>query len=466
MSTGIPDLVVLLPGIGGSELVKGSRVIWGWYGAVLLRNMLMSGPLLRDDLLVEQDSPTEGSLDDGIRPSRLLPDLHLLPGLWKIDGYSALHQFLHHSFELHPGKNLFPFPYDWRRDNRAAAHRLRHLTATWLSDWRKTSGNADARLVLIAHSMGGLIARYFLEVLEGWRNTRALITIGTPHAGSVNVAASLVNGIERYGVELTDILRRMPSLYQLLPTYPCLETGDSTLRTLVDATLPGLQPRHVQSGVAFHHEIATAESANLAAPEYLRNKYRLFSVAGCNQPTHKSVRLRGHRLELLNDTAVDGDGTVTTRSAIPPLQDDSSVRFTPARHAVLHDDDNVRAQLHSAISSLYEQQTPLNDPAPRSSVRLGLDIEDIYWSDSPLTIRACCESADLHLTANVTAGSTGRQVRRAVLHRGADGWQLARLPSLHPGIYRVTVSSDNPHTCAIRDVFEVASRELVRSASA
>ena len=62
----------------------------------------------------------------------------------------------------------------------------------WLHDWRARSGNKDAKLVLVGHSMGGLVSRYFLEVLGGWLHTRSLFTLGTPHRGAVSSYARLV----------------------------------------------------------------------------------------------------------------------------------------------------------------------------------------------------------------------------------------------------------------------------------
>src|SRR5690606_18369916 len=91
-------------------------------------------------------------------------------------------------------ENFIPFPYDWRRDNRAAAHRLKEVVERKLGLWRKRPGMSKARAILIAHSMGGLVARYYLEVLGGWDSCRALITFGTPHRGSLNALDSLCNG--------------------------------------------------------------------------------------------------------------------------------------------------------------------------------------------------------------------------------------------------------------------------------
>jgi len=44
------------------------------------------------------------------------------------------------------------------------------------------------RITLIAHSMGGLVARVYLQQLGGQRRVDTLVTIGTPHRGSLATA--------------------------------------------------------------------------------------------------------------------------------------------------------------------------------------------------------------------------------------------------------------------------------------
>jgi alpha-beta hydrolase superfamily lysophospholipase len=106
---------------------------------------------------------------DGVTAPLVIPDLHLVPGLRKIAGHSKLSGYLQRQFAVTPGKNFFTFPYDWRR---------------------------EARLTLVGHSMGGLVARYFLECLDGWRDTRRLVTFGTPYRGSLNAVNFLVHGMQ------------------------------------------------------------------------------------------------------------------------------------------------------------------------------------------------------------------------------------------------------------------------------
>src|SRR5690606_41822734 len=73
---------------------------------------------------------------------------------------------------------------------------LKEVVERKLGLWRKRPGMSKARAILIAHSMGGLVARYYLEVLGGWDSCRALITFGTPHRGSLNALDSLCRSEE------------------------------------------------------------------------------------------------------------------------------------------------------------------------------------------------------------------------------------------------------------------------------
>jgi pimeloyl-ACP methyl ester carboxylesterase len=39
-------------------------------------------------------------------------------------------------------------------------------------------------LTIVGHSKGGLVAAYYVKKLGGWRRTRAVVTLGTPHHGT------------------------------------------------------------------------------------------------------------------------------------------------------------------------------------------------------------------------------------------------------------------------------------------
>jgi hypothetical protein len=145
-----PDAVIVLPGISGSVLAKDGKEIWGTSGGVIWRAISSGGDSIKSLALTAVDDPKIDDIGDGVTATGLIQDVHIIPGLWKIDGYSGLIERLRSALGLEPGKNLFEFAYDWRRDNRVSARCLQHLSHDWLKSWRSQSSNGDAKLILVA----------------------------------------------------------------------------------------------------------------------------------------------------------------------------------------------------------------------------------------------------------------------------------------------------------------------------
>jgi triacylglycerol esterase/lipase EstA (alpha/beta hydrolase family) len=74
-------------------------------------------------------------------------------------------------------------------------------------------------LTIVGHSKGGLIATYYVKRLGGWRRTRAVVTLGTPHRGTP---------LAWLGLPLAPITR---SLVQMVP-------GSAFLARLQDGVWP------------------------------------------------------------------------------------------------------------------------------------------------------------------------------------------------------------------------------------
>ncbi|MFS8065552.1 MAG: lipase family alpha/beta hydrolase [Byssovorax sp.] len=119
--------------------------------------------------------------------------------------------------------------YDWRQDNSESALLLGKVVA---QAQRDCDGE---KVILIAHSMGGLVSRYYCKT-GGEKNVLALFLLGSPSLGApksywmlkagmpmVNATASdrllrlLVLG-KFLRSSSRDLLRRLPSAYQLVPT--------------------------------------------------------------------------------------------------------------------------------------------------------------------------------------------------------------------------------------------------------
>src|SRR5690242_1005693 len=78
------DLIIILPGIMGSVLTKHGRDLWAPSLSAVSR-VLQRETMLRD-LMLDGDDPEREVLDDGVVATRLMPDVQLIPGFWKIDG--------------------------------------------------------------------------------------------------------------------------------------------------------------------------------------------------------------------------------------------------------------------------------------------------------------------------------------------------------------------------------------------
>ena len=260
------DVIVLIPGICGSVLTKDGKEIWGTSAASIFRALKSAGDSVQN-LKLDGDDPKAEDLGDKVTAPRLVETLAIIPGYWKIDGYTKVRDVLIKSFGLTQNDNYFEFPYDWRRDNRAAARRLDRESLQWLENWKKKSGNQDAKLVLIG-TMGGLISRYFLEVLGGWQRTRSLITFGTPYRGAPKALNFAVNGfkfgVSRLSLDLSPMVKSFTSMYQLIPIYPCIDsgTGELTRAAETPALAPFVDLERVKEALKFHREIESSQAEN------------------------------------------------------------------------------------------------------------------------------------------------------------------------------------------------------------
>ncbi len=115
--------------------------------------------------------------------------------------------------------------YDWRQDNARSAARLSGIVDEAL---RETGAR---KVIIVAHSMGGLVSRYYCRVLGGEAKVHHLILLASPTMGSPAAYAQLRQGL--YGIYVKDIVT-------------AAQTGDTA--TLTDEVIEsGMQ---VMSGIA------------------------------------------------------------------------------------------------------------------------------------------------------------------------------------------------------------------------
>lgn len=456
MATKAPmkDMIVILPGIMGSVLQKDGKDLWAVSGKAIWKVLTQSGAAI-SSLKLGEDSPDAESLGDGIKATALIQDTHLIPGFWKIDGYTQTASLITDNFDVTQGDlyndpddraaNFYPFPYDWRRDCRANARILKKLLDQRLKRWREVSGASDAKVILMAHSMGGLVARYYLEVLEGWQDSRALFTFGTPYRGSLLAVNFLANGYKQLFLDLTEVLRSLTSVYQLLPIYKVLNVDGEYQRIAEVANLPNIDQTKAQNALAFHREIEAAVERHLKDERYLKD-FSVLPISGVRQPTLQSARLLNGQLTASEDLPLvlqnradlgDGDGTVPKVSAIPIERSGNLDNFFIAeQHGALQNQKQVLENLLNILRLSQYDLVGVRKAEPEAAI--GLSLDDLYTTEEPVFLRAKVTGVDVaKLQAEITPVSGDSPALTFDFEEKTDGWMLtADLPT---GLYRVRV---------------------------
>ncbi|MDP2736679.1 MAG: hypothetical protein Q8O59_02740 [bacterium] len=131
---------------------------------------------------------------------------------------------------------LFTFPYDWRTDNNLTAGLLKDK----INSVKAITG--ASKVDIIAHSMGGLVARSYIEGSGYQSDIDQIVFLGTPHQGSPESYLKYEGAefVEKWDwfkkylfqieaatqgyLDLTDYIRaKVPTVEQLLPVYNYLK---------------------------------------------------------------------------------------------------------------------------------------------------------------------------------------------------------------------------------------------------
>ncbi|MFI0940480.1 esterase/lipase family protein [Streptomyces sp. NPDC021020] len=193
----------------------------------------------------------------GTAAARGRPPVLLLHGF--VDNrstFSVLRRSLHeHGWPQVQGLNYSPLI----GDIRTAAEMLgRHVEEVCARSHRR-------RVDVVGHSLGGLIARYYVQRLGGDHRVRTLVTLGTPHAGTRAVP----------------VLAPHPIIRQLRP-------GSEVLQELA-APSPGCRTRFVAFWSDLDQLMIPAEAARLVHPDLPAENVKVSGVGHLALPVHGTV---------------------------------------------------------------------------------------------------------------------------------------------------------------------------------
>jgi pSer/pThr/pTyr-binding forkhead associated (FHA) protein len=308
---GLRRPVVVIPGFAGSNLWRGSEQVWP------------SLTLLGHPELLRVERPLEAR--------GIVNQVVVVPGLLKLAQYGALTEYLRESLGYEVGRDLLEFGYDFRQDNRRSAAALGAAIEEW---------NVSEPITVIAHSMGCLIARYYIERLGGKRRVERVVLLGGPHAGTPYAFAGMQSGphllpLGMKNGQWRERLATFPSWYQILPTYQCISVGDGSLDVLADDSwVPERQRPLLHGARRFRQELGTHSSV----PAVCIFGYGIKTIAGASVE-----RAAGGEVDKADFHFTDGgDGMIPQHSAILPGAEIHPVR---QQHGSLYVDDDVRMRL-------------------------------------------------------------------------------------------------------------------------
>jgi hypothetical protein len=423
------DAVIVLPGIMGTELVdvESGDMLWGlarldWYW----KAWTSGRPL--ETLKVTEDE--RAGRTGRIRPGRPLRAPAWAPMVRGVEPYTALVTATKRV--LADEAALLEFGYDWRLSIEHNARELAKAADQHLERWRQhDKGGRDAKLTLVAHSMGGLVARYFTEVLGHREQVRRTITLGTPFYGAVKAVVMLNTGsgspVPLPKRRLRDLTRSMPGLYDLLPSYRCVEEGETSRRLEAhDVDAIGGDKDLAVEAFDRRRRLLSGGPANAAT---------LSTLVGVDQPTAQSLILRDGEVEELYHVRDDhgatnrwGDETVYRESANLPGVMPSTL---PQTHGAL-------SRTEEAISHVRAVLTGNELGPPLGMTAIGLDLPDLVKVGTPFSVNVVTLDDPAAASCRIVDADTNAQVARPQLHV-RDGSVAAIVRLDRPGVFRVEV---------------------------
>ena len=440
------DLVVVIPGILGSRLVHTSggrtRTVWD----LRLRSLPTTLRLLVKGEFVAP------SPDDGVQPDGLITEPAWLPDFFGVDGYTEMIQILQDRL----GDQVRTFAYDWRYSNAHTAQLFCDAVIPELEKWRSGPGSAQSRLVLVCHSMGGLVARYFCEHLGGAEYTRRVITFGTPHRGALKALYALSGAMKlAHLIDATKIVGEWPSVWEMLPQYPCLRRPDGSFIHLHDSGLSLAASPRFAAAREFQSAIRTPVEARVKTGQ--NDPYDQLVFFGRVQTTLQYAKQVGDGVAVIKpgaDGVLDrgGDGTVPSFASMPIEWNETGLALPLLdKHAAL-------ATRQSALEHLVNRLDP-DDVSLDKRKALETSDADIDGPALALNVPAVVEQGD-RVVVEVVAPATGEVQLKVQDHERDYGWRVvaentgieeprgnvlrADLGSVAEGTYTVSTVTTHP----------------------
>jgi pSer/pThr/pTyr-binding forkhead associated (FHA) protein len=307
--------VVFVPGLMGSELWQGSERVWP-----KVKYLFKHPEIYR--LSPESKLEARGIVDQVV----------VVPNLIKLDQYNRLGDYLVEDLGFERGVDYFEFAYDWRQDLRTSARQLVQLIDRL---------NLGRPVTVIAHDLGTLVSRYYIERLGGKNHVDRLILMGGPHKGVPKALSSLLvpsdgSTFGKLGERLCQVMATFYTSYQVLPVYPCAtdQKGEKVNLFEIDDWLSDEQRPLLAAARQFRRELGNHSSV----PAISIFGYGLKTISGLS--FHRDSK--GRMGELVYWQEPIGDSNIPQSSAV---LEDTEIYPVQQYHGSLFVDHDVKMRL-------------------------------------------------------------------------------------------------------------------------
>lgn len=291
--------VVFVPGLMGSELWRGSERVW---------------PNVKR--LFRDPETYRFSSESRLEARGIVDEAVIVPNLIKFDQYNRLGDYLVEDLGYERGVDFFEFAYDWRQDVCVSA---RHLA-------QMVEGLSLGRPVtIVAHNLGTLVSRYYIECLDGKKRVERVILMGGPHLGIPKALSNLlvapdIRPFGLMGERLRQVMATFQSSYQIMPVYSCVsnQRGEKVNLFEMDDWLPEVQRPLLAAAREFHRELGNHSSV----PAVSSFGYGLKTISGLSfhgDPKGKMGDLV-YWQEPIGDSAIPQVSAVMEGTEIHPVQ--------------------------------------------------------------------------------------------------------------------------------------------------
>jgi len=316
-------------------------------------------------------------------------------------------------------KTLFVFAYDWRKSNKSNSENVQLLKG-YIKCIQKI--HPGKKVDILAHSMGGLLARGYILDNTGDHGVNSLITVGSPWLGAPKAIdiletgrfATLTGWKKIFQPDVDRVIKKLsefyPGMHELLPSSDYIQPltqvghggcpfGESAwdfnddgqitdcysfpqLFNIINGRYSASSP--ATAGAIFHNRPGQDDwRGDQSGVQYFHilGKNPIDDTIGKVIPKREAVCFLGSCLtlrELFETMPSAGDGTVPTVSAerISPGLNQNALGVTPCKfesssgpvdHIGLTRNANVQAYIFSVLQSTQPPSCPAQSSAPGMS---------------------------------------------------------------------------------------------------